>query len=453
MKSTSRMFKTFLLGEVILLLVLVLAAPAGAGTITIDFDSVPVDSTGFGNPSAYLAGFGITLSYTFPGSEVVQLFAADDRFIYDTGDPTPSVVQAPSPHNIALPGGSNGPITFTLHFSTPLNSFAFTRVLAFPGAPPTSHPAWAAVAFDAEGHEIASAGEGFLLNGPPATFTLSAASASITRVTFFRDGTRGTQSTNTTAFSHVLTDNWVLTGPGVGGIDGVSEVVVPNAQATIEGNGENSFPLDCGNFNFTSMRYQQVYAASEIGLTGTITELRFRQDVGAGGGFGPNTIPHAIITLSSTTATPDSLSPTFALNVGPDVTTVYNGDLVLSSTSSSASPRPFDLAIPVRAPFVFDAAAGNNLLLDVTLPTCATTSPLDVQTAFADSVSRIFALGACSATGTQDTEGLITQFTIQPSPPSTGPRARGTRVHRTRRATGGGRRGTGSANPRAGWSP
>jgi hypothetical protein len=219
MKSTSRMFKAFLLGELILLLVLMLAAPAGAGTITIGFDSVPVDSTGFGNPSAYLAGFGITLSYTFPVSQVAQLFVGDDRFIYDTGDPTPSVVQAPSPHNIVSQGGSNGPITFTLHFSTPLESFVFTRVLAFPGAPPTSHPAWAAVAFDADDNEIASVSEGFSLNGTPATFTLSAASPSITRVTFFRDGTRGTASVNFTAFSHVLTDNWVLTGPGVGVIE------------------------------------------------------------------------------------------------------------------------------------------------------------------------------------------------------------------------------------------
>ncbi len=245
-----------------------LVVPAGAGTITIDFDSVPVDSTGFGNPSAYLAGFGITLSYTFPVSQVAQLIVGDDRFIYDTGDPTPSVVQAPSPHNIVTQGGSNGPITFTLHFSTPLESFAFTRVLAFPGAPPTSHPAWAAAAFDADDNEIASVSEGFSLNGTPATFTLSAASPSITRVTFFRDGTRGTASVNFTAFSHVLTDNWVLTGPGVGVIEVAIDITPGSFPNSINPHSRGVVPvaiLTTGTFDASTVDTNTV----RFGRTGT----------------------------------------------------------------------------------------------------------------------------------------------------------------------------------------
>ena len=59
-------------------------------------------------------------------------------------------------------------------------------------------------------------------------------------------------------------------------------VVVPNAQATVEGNGNNVIPFSCSS----ATRYQQVYLGSEVG-TGMITEIRFRQDGVFGGAFGP----------------------------------------------------------------------------------------------------------------------------------------------------------------------
>jgi len=186
-------------------------------------------------------------------------------------------------------------------------------------------------------------------------------------------------------------------------------VVVPNAQTAVEGNANNSFPFNCLLLT-PSMRYQQVYLGPEVG-SGTITQIAFRQDGGGGGAFGPTTINGITITLSSTSAAPDGLSNTFMSNVGADETTVFSGNLTLSSPASLADPKPFDIVIPLQTPFAFNAASGLNLLLDVTIPTCAVTNTYDAQNTAGDSVSRVHALNSISATGPTDTVGLVTQFT------------------------------------------
>lgn len=71
--------------------------------------------------------------------------------------------------------------------------------------------------------------------------------------------------------------------------------------------------------------------------------------------------------------------------------------------------------IPLLTPFPFNAAAGLNLLLDVTIPTCpdlGATTNLDAEDTPGDSVSRVFASDSSSATGSTSTLGLVTQFTI-----------------------------------------
>ena len=189
-----------------------------------------------------------------------------------------------------------------------------------------------------------------------------------------------------------------------------ASVVVPAAKAAVEGNSSGSFPFGC-SFGVTSLRYQQVYLGAEVG-TGTVTELRLRRDAQTGAPFGPTTIPGVTITLSSSTVAPDGLSATFAANVGPDVATVFSGNLTLSSASSSAVPRPFNLVVPLTAPFAFDGSSGANLLLDVTIPTCTNTTQFDLESS-TDSVSRAFSSfsGAGSPTAdVRDSLGLVTQF-------------------------------------------
>ncbi len=196
--------------------------------------------------------------------------------------------------------------------------------------------------------------------------------------------------------------------------------VVPEAQEFIEGDGNNGFPFNCSFFVLPSMRYQQVYLASEVG-SGTITEVRFRQDGGGfGTAFGPTLILGVTITLSSTSNGPDTLSTTFATNIGADVTTVFSGGLTLSSAASVAVPRPFDIVIPLATPFFFDAAAGKNLLLDVTIPTCPLTTQFDSQNPIGDSVSSVSAGSSGAASGTATSFGLVTQFTITPMSVSPG---------------------------------
>ena len=200
---------------------------------------------------------------------------------------------------------------------------------------------------------------------------------------------------------------------------GSRETVVPNVDATVEGRGNNVMPFDCG-VSARSMRYQQVYAGIEVG-SGTITELRFRPDAEFLIAFGPTVLREVTITLSSTSAPVNGLSATFAKNVGDDVTTVFSGDLVLASDPGSDVPAPFDVAIPLSAPFGFDGTSGVNLLLDVTIPTCATTQPFDTTNAQAPhAVSRAFtdAVGADSPTADiVDAEGIVTQFVLHDTAP------------------------------------
>jgi hypothetical protein len=187
-------------------------------------------------------------------------------------------------------------------------------------------------------------------------------------------------------------------------------VVVPNAQTNVEGNSANILPFGCV-VTSASMRYQQVYLGPEVG-NGTITEIRFRQDAPAVVPFGPNTINGVTIALSSTSAAPDGLSTTFANNIGADVTTVFSGNLTLSSAACGAGPCPFDIVIPLQTTFPFNGGSGPNLLLDVTIPSCVTTTPFDAQNTIGDSVSRANATNSGSSTATTvDSLGLVTQFT------------------------------------------
>lgn len=184
-----------------------------AYSVTIDFDSVPV-TNGMGDPTSYLAGFGVTLSQTSNDTPTPHLGVFDDRWIYDDGmDEIPWVILAPSRYNVFSQSGNNGPITFTLHFASPLSSLSFASVGLAPGGPPTSFSAWAADAFDASNNVIDQVFQGAQVNRTTSTFALSAVDPVITSVTFFRDGTHGTQMTNWTAFSHVLLDDLVMTGP------------------------------------------------------------------------------------------------------------------------------------------------------------------------------------------------------------------------------------------------
>jgi hypothetical protein len=200
--------------------------------------------------------------------------------------------------------------------------------------------------------------------------------------------------------------------PSSGGTARAQEflVIVP-ALFTDVGGGGNVYPINCGFFT-PSMRYQQVYAGSEL-LTGTIVRISFRLD----GGSAPlaGTLDDVTVNLSTTQAEPGALSSTFADNVGPDVTTVFSGDLSLSAAACALGPCPFEVGIPLETTFPYDSEAGN-LLVDITIPSCVDfgLTSLDSTSGFPDITTRAGIEGSIASPTANfvDNTAVITEFII-----------------------------------------
>jgi hypothetical protein len=214
-------------------------------------------------------------------------------------------------------------------------------------------------------------------------------------------------------------------------------IVSPNKDAAVEGNLDNVYPFNIGGGGVFSLRYQQVYLASDFAALSPggefITQIAFRPDGLFAGSFA-TTLPSIRIDLSTSHARPNAFGPnalstTFANNVGANDTIVYGGAngaaLPLSSafTGPVGGPKAFDIIINLTTPFFYDPAAGN-LLLDVRNFGGGTTTEFDAQEApFNPLLSelRVYSLpnstnGVDSATGGYDDIGLVTQFTITPAP-------------------------------------
>jgi hypothetical protein len=203
-------------------------------------------------------------------------------------------------------------------------------------------------------------------------------------------------------------------------------VVAPGDLATTEGDINNIFPFDIGDLNINSARYQQVYDAnifSSLPAGGVkITGISFRVDGGTGSSFF-SILPNIQVDLSTTSAGENTLSSTFANNVGANDTVVYaRGALTLSGTAAGF-PSPFNVTINFSQPFVYDPANGN-LLLDVRNYAGGITTLFDATDSFGDGIARAYAYvgsGASSPTAyAVDTYGLVTEFIYQAVPePST----------------------------------
>jgi hypothetical protein len=161
-----------------------------------------------------------------------------------------------------------------------------------------------------------------------------------------------------------------------------------------------------------TMRYQQVYNASLFTNVDPVfiyvTVLSFAV-VGSGGGW---TVTNMQINLSTTQRTADSLSLTFAENVGPDDSRVLGpGNYRFAGGGTQQ--------LPLDRPFRYDPRLGN-LLVDVRIFNGDGAWSLMAQLAFnspTDEVSRVWApdVNASAATGA-DTVGLGTGFQFSPVP-------------------------------------
>jgi len=190
-------------------------------------------------------------------------------------------------------------------------------------------------------------------------------------------------------------------------------VVVPNINTVTPGPSNQAFPFNQGN-----MRYQQVFAANQMGgLVGPVTKLAYRVDEGFPSPFTSNPID-CEIRLCHTTAAPNAMSLTFANNLGGDVTLVYDGFLNLSS---AGNPAVFDIILDINDNFIYNGS--QNLLIDVMIFGPAITGAFDAAgtglgvggTPWTD---RVWAIGVNSLVGSSDgDDGMVTQWTIEGATP------------------------------------
>jgi len=201
-------------------------------------------------------------------------------------------------------------------------------------------------------------------------------------------------------------------GALIGGQAAAVPLVIPNAQAGAEGNDAN-----LGPFFDASVRYQQVYSASQFGASGpvTISQIAFRPD-GADSGASLIIFFNSVqIDLSTTARTPTTLSTTFASNVGPDNATVFNGFVFnnFPITGPAGGPKDFTITFNVT-PFIYNPSAGN-LLLDVRAFESGggISDNLDAQSG-SGFTAHVDASGIGSTTGAIFPTGLVTQFQVSP---------------------------------------
>lgn len=184
-----------------------------------------------------------------------------------------------------------------------------------------------------------------------------------------------------------------------------------------EPNLEASTPFFWDTSWSPSLRYQQVYNASDfmsIGSPMLITEMVFYP---TGEGVHEADIPNIQISFSTTSAGADSLSPMFANNVGGDDTMVWSGRLYLRPQQ----PGDFYLHISLPNPFRYEPTAGN-LLLDVRtiMPAAPIFSPrgyIQGVNILGDTVSSMIAVDVNSPIADyRTTTGLATTFFVTPIP-------------------------------------
>lgn len=208
MKIKAKKLRVALATAVAGILIFGFAASARAGTVLIDFEALG----NLSGATSYLASFGITISGADVGTGLVVF---DETFTYGGG-----VVDAPSGSKYVTQAATNPdgsgtggaaappPNSFTLNFSSALDSFGFSDSAILV---PSINSPWTATAYAGLG------GTGTVLDTvsylppsvhPTANFLLSG--SSIFSVTFFQNPCA------CAAFYAANLDNFVLTGAGVG---------------------------------------------------------------------------------------------------------------------------------------------------------------------------------------------------------------------------------------------
>jgi hypothetical protein len=164
-------------------------------------------------------------------------------------------------------------------------------------------------------------------------------------------------------------------------------------------NGNNVFP-----FGFPAYigEYQQVYSHTALGSSPfTITSLGFETEPSSAGN---STSEDVQVSLSTTSATPTTLSADYAANRGPDNQVVFSGVLSFTALGNGS----FDFVINLTSPFTYNPANGN-LLLDVDVIT-PSSSPIGFVAGGTTDAGRVFNLAGNGQPTVESNFGLLTQI-------------------------------------------
>jgi uncharacterized protein (TIGR03437 family) len=192
-------------------------------------------------------------------------------------------------------------------------------------------------------------------------------------------------------------------------------LVVPNSNLPFPGNTSEAYPKGQQSIEFQEVLGVGQFHSNPI----TISAISFR----AAPGSGPVNINVAnlSVTLSTSPNFPNTMSSTFANNVGSDKVVVFSGsNVTLKDTGCPGGGLacPFDLTVVFQTPFVYSTSKGSLLIDMVYTNLNATSGALDSVSFNPPGGNLANVTGtAGSATGTLALQGPIVQFTYTTTAP------------------------------------
>ena len=184
-----------------------------------------------------------------------------------------------------------------------------------------------------------------------------------------------------------------------------------HADSVIAGGGGATtflnFPF--GGTNTYQGEYQQIYSSSVFSGPFAISSVAFQSiTTPASGGSGTSGTVDVSLSLSTTGASVDAPSTTYADNRGADFTTVFSGSITYTAVNGT-----FDLVFPTTA-FTFNPSQGN-LLVDLDIISASTVGGnvpfLGGVGPSSPAVSRVYTFGGTQGTTVMtDTLTLLTEF-------------------------------------------
>jgi hypothetical protein len=160
-------------------------------------------------------------------------------------------------------------------------------------------------------------------------------------------------------------------------------------------------------------RYQQIFGSSLFGTSPIlITSFAFRADGTENPAAQTINLASLQVIMSTTTAAVNSLSTTFASNLGGDATVVINSVSSFSQPGALVKTNgityDFDYLFTFATPFLYDPTQGNLIFdMQTTFGAGTWSRIFDAVNNNTDQTSRAF---QATAAGT-GTEGLVVQFT------------------------------------------